>query len=612
MSQPISIDSRELETWLDEFLAEEMPQQHVPGVTLSVVQHGEVSLAKGCGYADIKRQIPVVAESTVFRVGGVSMLLTATAIMQLVEQGLIDLDDDVNRYLANFQLDNSFPQPVTIANLLTHTAGFDYSFIGIGTFDLANLIPPSEYLATKMPPRVRAPGTAVVGGCNYGHGLLGYLIEAIAKVPYTQYIEENILQLLEMKRTSFEPPSPNTLNLASSYQYLEKQGIYRAFDYEHTHLPTASINTTATDLARLAIAHLQDGKFKSSTILAANTVRQMQQQQFTHDARLPGVGLGFWELTPNNNQRILGSGGSISGFNSILFLMPEHSLGVFIAANAGGNILRKFIKQFVDRYFPLTEQDYATLRSLPQDRQNLKRYIGSYRSAGYTKLTLEKITLLFSTSSFRLQLEADGTLSNRRTRDRPNPVYFEETESLVLQVKNSPYSYVLGKADDRGRISNLVLSNAIIDKIAWYETNTSHWFLIVWFVLIFLSGAIVNLAALANFHEDARHQFAGALAGIICSLNLVAGGGMLLLDPLTKQNYRLRWIYGLPSLVPISLSIFLLTSVLAVGLPICAILAWHNHDWSFLGKLHYSLVALTAIGLIPWLNYWNLLGFRYR
>ena len=87
MSQQISIDPQELETWLDEFLAEEMQKQHVPGVTLSVVQNGELFLAKGYGYADIERQIPVVAESTVFRVGGISMALTATAIMQLVEKG---------------------------------------------------------------------------------------------------------------------------------------------------------------------------------------------------------------------------------------------------------------------------------------------------------------------------------------------------------------------------------------------------------------------------------------------------------------------------------------------------------------------------------------------
>lgn len=610
MSQPISIDSRELETWLNEFVTKQMQQQHVPGVTLSLVQNGELSLAKGYGYADIERQIPVVAESTVFRVSGISMVLTATAIMQLVEKGLINLDDDVNRYLPNFQIDNNFSQPVTIVNLLTYTAGFDYKFIDLATFDKSNLIPLSEYLATKMPQRVRQPGTAVVGGCNYSHGLLGYLVEAIARVSYTQYIEENILQPLEMNRTSFDLPSSDALHLASSYQYQEKQNTYRAFDYEYTYMPTTSINTTATDIAKLAIAHLQYGKFQSQRILAEATARQMQQQQFTHNSLFPGVGLGFWELTPNNNQRILGNGGAISGFNSVLFLIPDRNLGVFVSANAGGNIPRKFMKQFVDRYFPLTEKDYATLRSLPQDRQNLKRYVGSYRSDGYTKLTVEKITLLFSTSSFRLHLEADGTLSNPRTLKTPNPIYLEEVEPLVLQVKDSPYSYLLGKADSQGKITNLVLSNAIINKLAWYETNTFHWLLIVWFILIFLSGTIASIFALTNFSGNASHQFNWALAGLICSLNLIGALGMLVLYPLTKQNYRLRWIYGLPKIVPVSLNILPIASVLAVGLTILAILTWSDRNWLFLEKLHYSLISLTAVGFIPWLNYWNLLGFR--
>ena len=611
MSQPILTNPQELETWLDHFMTQQMDELHVPGVTFSVVQNGKLLLAKGYGYADIEKQTPVTAENSVFRVGGISMLLTATAIMQLVEQELISLDDDVNQYLPNFQIDNNFPQPVTIKNLLTQTAGFDRSFIDMATFDKSSLIPWSRYLAAKMPQRVRPPGKAVVGGCNYSHSLLGYLIELIAQVPYTQYIEENILQPLEMNHTSFDVPSSDALNLALSYRYQEKQKVYQAYDYEYTHVPTASINTTATDFAKLAIAHLQYGKFKSQHIISEATARQMQQQQFTHDSRFPGMGLGFWELTPNNNQRILGNGGRISGFNSLAFLMPEHNIGLFVSENAGGIILRKLMKQFVDRYFPLSDEDYATLSALPKNQQNLKRYEGSYRSDGYTKRTLEKISVLFSTSSFRLQLQPDGTLTNPKTLESPNPVYLEESEPLVLQVKDSPYSQVLAQADSQGKITNLISNNAVFNKLAWYETNTFHWILFVLFLLIFISGLVVSILALVNFPGNFSHQLAQVFAGIICGLNLIAVGGLLALYQIAKQNYRLRLIYGLPKIVPICLGILLLTSVLAVGLAVLAIMPWINHDWSLLEKLHYSLISLTAIGFVRWLDYWNLLGFRY-
>ncbi len=611
MTQPILTNPQELETWIDEFMAEQMDELHIPGVTFSVVQNGELFLAKGYGYADVEQQIPVVAERTVFRVGGISMLLTATAVMQLVEKELINLDDDVNQYLHNFQIENNFPQPITIANLLTQTAGFDRNFIGMGTFDKSSSIPFEEYLATKMPKRVRPPGKAVVGSCNYSHGLLGYLVELITQVPYAQYIEENILHPLEMNHSSFDLPSSEALNLASSYRYLKKQDVYQAFDYEYTHMPTASINTTATDFAKLAIAHLQYGKFKSQRIISETTAQQMQQQQFTNDSRFPGMGLGFWELTPNNNQRVLGNMGGISGFTSILFLMPEHNLGLFVSANAVGNIPGKLMKQFIARYFPLTDEDYATLPVLPRNQQNLQPYEGSYRSDGYTKRTLEKITLLFSTSSFRLKLEADGILSNPKTFKSPNPLYLEEVEPLVLQVKNSPYSWVLAQADSQGKITNLVLDHAVINKLAWYETNTFHWILILSFILVFLSGLVVSILALMNFPGDSIHQLAQSLAGLICGLNLICALGMLILDPLTKKNYRLQWQYGLPKIVPISLGIFLLTSVLALGLPVLVILAWMSPEWSLSEQLHYSVVSFFALGLIPFLNYWNLLGFRY-
>ncbi len=84
---------------------------------------------------------------------------------------------------------------------------------------------------------------------------------------------------------------------------------------------------------------------------------------------------------------------------------------------------------------------------------------------------------------------------------------------------------------------------------------------------------------------------------------------MLLSEPLAKKNYRLNWQYGLPTIVPISLGIFLLTSVLALGLPVLATLAWISPEWSFIEQLHYSVVSLFPLGLIPFLNYWNLLGF---
>ena len=182
---------------------------------------------------------------------------------------------------------------------------------------------------------------------------------------------------------------------------------------------------------------------------------------------------------------------------------------------------------------------------------------------------------------------------------------------MCCKLKIPPYSWLLAQVDSQGKITNLVTSNAVINKLAWYETNTFHWLLMLSSILVFLSGLVVSILALINFPGNSSHQLAQAFSGIICGLNLIAAGGMLILNPLTKKNYRLQWQYGLPKIVPVSLSIFLLTSVLALGLPVLAILAWMSPEWSLSEQLHYSVVSLFALGLIPFLNYWNLLGFRY-
>ena len=99
MTQPILTSSQELEAFLDEFMAEQMEKQHIPGVTFSLVQNGELFFTKGYGYADLEKKIPVIPNKTLFRVGSISKLFTATAIVQLVDRELINLDDDVSERL---------------------------------------------------------------------------------------------------------------------------------------------------------------------------------------------------------------------------------------------------------------------------------------------------------------------------------------------------------------------------------------------------------------------------------------------------------------------------------------------------------------------------------
>lgn len=404
MTRLILTSPEELETWLDELIAEKMNRLHIPGVTFSLVKNGELFFAKGYGYGDLEQQIPVIADRTVFCVGGNTKLFTATAIMQLVEKGLLNLNDDVNQYLQNFQIENNYPQPLTIANLLTHTAGFDNSFIGMMALSASDIVPLGEHLAAKMPKLVRSPGEIIVG-CNYSYGLLGYIVELVAGIHFSQYIKENILQPLEMNHSGFEFPS----DLALSYRYKEKQQTYQTLPFDYLQIPPAgSLFATATDMANFMIAHLQYGRFKSQRILTESTAQRMQEQQFTNDPRLSGMCLGFWEYLHNKQRGVGHDGGVVSGFRSLFYLLPDRNLGLFVAENGSGNISHDIVREFRDRYFPVVDNS-ATSQS-EANQKNLKRYQGIYRNNNYTKRSLEKVLLLWS-SPLHLKAESNGTLS---------------------------------------------------------------------------------------------------------------------------------------------------------------------------------------------------------
>ena len=117
-------DPAELEAFLDELFAKEMEEYHIAGAAVSVVKDGKLFFAKGYGYADLENGIPVDPEQTIFRIGSVGKLFTWTAVMQLVEQGKLDLDADINTYL-DFRIPDTYPQPITLKHLMTHTSGFE-------------------------------------------------------------------------------------------------------------------------------------------------------------------------------------------------------------------------------------------------------------------------------------------------------------------------------------------------------------------------------------------------------------------------------------------------------------------------------------------------------
>src|SRR5215217_40897 len=222
-------DPAELEAFLDEELGSEMEKHHIAGAAVSVVKDGKLFFAKGYGDADLEKGIPVDPEQTVFRIGSVGKVFTWTAVMQLAEQGKLDLDEDINTYL-DFRIPDTYPQPITLKDLMTHTSGFETRYFEVAALDADDQLPTREWLVSHMPARVRPPGEYAAYS-NYGTSLAGYIVARVSGEPYEQYIQEHILNPLDMVHTTAQWPMPLNMRAHASVGYKYEDGAFQVFPH---------------------------------------------------------------------------------------------------------------------------------------------------------------------------------------------------------------------------------------------------------------------------------------------------------------------------------------------------------------------------------------------
>ncbi len=364
-------DSTEFETFADTVIMQQLAAYNIVGASISAVKDGKSFFNKGYGYANKDSFQVVTPNSTLFRIGSISKTFTAISVLQLVEDGLLDLDEDINTYLTAFKITETFPEPITLRNLLTHTAGFEEFRVTIIS-DTFNDVPEVEdLLKDYIPARVYAPGQ-ISAYSNYGLGLAAYIVEEISGKAIETYINDEIATPLGLNYTSFQQPLPSNLDLIMSKGYDDdgNQGYF-----ENVLLPGAgACSSSAGDMARLMLALLNNGTYDGGRILNNETVALMQENHFQPHPSLPGVGLGLYEFDVNDVQ-IIGHGGDTIFFHSRMALFPEHDFGFFITYNSqkGGIATHEFFNNFIYYYFPK-----PTITAHTAIIENLKDFNGQY------------------------------------------------------------------------------------------------------------------------------------------------------------------------------------------------------------------------------------------
>lgn len=611
-------DPHELASFLDAYFTEQMSALHVPGATFVLVQDGEIVFAKGYGYADLENRMPYDPAETIFWAASITKIFSVVGVLQFYERGLIDLEDDVNQYLVDFQIPDDFPQPVTFHHLLTHTDGFEARIIGDAVRTPAELRPLRAVVRDNMPERVAPPGRFLTYG-NYATNLAGVLIEDISGISFAAYMESNIFRPLEMDHTSFEQTLPSAWlsNLAVGYGY--DAGVYDAKPFVYVaSLPQGGGRSTATDMAHFMIALLQGGRYGDRRILDHETVQSMFQQQFSAHPSLAGITCGLFEIYGNDHRLLLRDGDGW-GFRSRMVLIPDQNLGFFVNYNnEDADTLREdLVYQFLDHYFPVGVQEPLILK--PDFSNEVEQFTGIYRPLQADESTFFKIALLFA-QQIQVTNGDDGILLVSPVGMVDNYGGFEgescwvETEPLFFRQIDGHGTLAFGPDDD-GRIAYLFSGqkyHGTYRKIAWYEEPGFH------FALLSLSSSFY-LVTLTFWPVKTRfkRRRSGArastypktlrwLTGAICALHLV----FIAAVTVVMGNF-VDVIYGVPSLLRVALALPLLAAVLTAAQIMMVAQAWRKRFGSIRERAYYTLLTVIVLAFTWWLDYWNLLGFRY-
>ncbi|KAK9716977.1 hypothetical protein K7432_006522 [Basidiobolus ranarum] len=388
------------------------------GAVVSIVKDGSVVYSGGYGYSNLEDLSPADPANTVVRVGSISKSFTATSLMQLYENGQIELDQDIQVYLTDedkkqefILLSNNMEGNVTASSLLTHTSGIDFKSFGTMTEKpqsiSASLLPALE----NFPLRIRNVDVAQ-GYSDHGYTLLGHAISKVSKLPFTEYVRLNVLEPLGMQSSTFGPHNasdPTMIRLKSSEQYnfavnYKKNPntgkLERAPELYAVLVPASSLISTADDMSKFMIAHLNSGSLsENQRILDSDTTELMHSRQFSHHEHVDGTCYGFFETNYGVGLRMVSHGGDLVGQSSQLSLFPEQKLGIFVSYNANNATIRKnFVEGFLDNFYaPMEEEshyDEIFFKHVPQWEGRSYLYEASFKPVATSYSTFEQLDSL--------------------------------------------------------------------------------------------------------------------------------------------------------------------------------------------------------------------------
>jgi CubicO group peptidase (beta-lactamase class C family) len=503
------LNSTDVNAWLDGYMPYAIARGDIAGAVVVVVKDGQVLTQRGYGFADVEKRTPVSPETTLFRPGSVSKLFTWTAVMQLVEQGKIDLDKDVNAYL-DFKIPARNGKPITMRHILTHTAGFEETVRHLIHDNPDKVVPLEDYVKNDVPNRAFDAGTTPAYS-NYATALAGYVVQRQSGLSFDDYLDQHIFKPLGMNHSSFRQPLPKKLEPFMSKGYKGASGKPEKFEIVDP-APAGSLSASGADMGKFMIAHLNNG----AGLLKPETAKLMHNYRLDVIPGLNRMALGFYEQGINGH-RGLAHGGDTTLFHSDLTLFIDDNVGLFVSVNSSGSegapraLRERLFDEFGNRYFP---GQPVTSRVDPNtSKKHVEELAGNYfNSRGYRTKFLHILDLIGPIS---VGPDEDGKLSAPMVTNTANkPRRWVEIEPYVWKDLDSGER--LAAKVENGKINrwsfDTVSPFMVFDRVPWYKDPA--WLAPAFFAalaLLFLgaiswpAGAIARkLYKSANVHEGKR------------------------------------------------------------------------------------------------------------
>lgn len=590
----------ELSPAIDAAAHADMAERHMPGLVVVVVRDGEVIHSRGYGFADLQQQRPMDPQTTGLCVGSLTKIFTATAVLQLWDQGRLSLDDHVQPLVPELPLNRTRKEPITFRHLLTHSAGFDRRYLGTFSPPSAELPSLAQFLITAMPQRIHAPGRYALYS-DYGYALLGHLVERITGESYADYVQQHILDPLGMTATGLDRAAAERVTPATGYRWTGgRLKTIPAGSRPHGG-PAGGLVSTGHDMARFMLAVLNGGELDGQRIFGERTMAAMGEVQFAHREELAGWTFG-WHATTEQGQYALEYVGRMPGFCSRYVLVPELKLGIFVSGNGESGNHRGIIDALLAELCPppvVTETpappaDFAARAHL---------FTGRYWPWYVPQSSVEKLAGLFT--QITVSDPGDGTLLVAGIDGRSH--FVEVAPLLFRQVGGE--RLIAFEQDGRGRIVTLFKDTRALPRAWWHETPLAQVGVCAGVVAICVAWWAAWWWRVWRTREQGRTtsrtarlaRIGAALASLLALVFL--GSFVIILGVMDQADF----VYGFPWMCQVVLSIPAALAVVVALLAVAVARVWWQGELGMVERCQLLSVGVGTLVLLMVLHGWHVL-----